>query len=183
MSEPLAYFLTFTTYATRLHGDERGSVERRRDGTGIRELGPDPNRIAEEALATKSSAVSFDEPRLRVIAATIEEVGRFKGWTIHALNVRSNHVHAVVSGEAKPEVMMTAFKSWATRRLREAGLAKPDEKLWTRHGSTRYLWDNDSVVAAGRYTLEGQGDDLGGVRWFDELGLAGNPRGTAQAPP
>ena len=28
MSDPLAYFITFTCYGNWLHGDERGSVDR-----------------------------------------------------------------------------------------------------------------------------------------------------------
>ena len=162
MSEPPGYFITFTTYATRLHGDEQGSVERGRDGTGSRELEPNPAREADEALlvATQHPGV-LEESRRRLVAATIEAVATFKGWMIHALNVRSNHVHVVVSGEAKPELMMNAFKSWATRRLREAGLAEADTRLWTRHGSTRYLWDEDGVVAAGKYVWRAKARTLG----------------------
>jgi hypothetical protein len=63
---------------------------------------------------------------------------------------------------------MNQLKSWATRRLREEGLAESDERIWTRHGSTRYLWTEQDVLAAGAYVLEGQGDDLGGVAWRDE---------------
>jgi hypothetical protein len=28
MPDPIAYFITFATYGTRLHGDERGTVDR-----------------------------------------------------------------------------------------------------------------------------------------------------------
>ena len=78
------------------------------------------------------------------------------------MNVRSNHVHIVVSSDRPPEPTMGILKSWATRYLRDAGLADRDERLWARHGSTRYLFDDQDIVDACTYVLEGQGADLGG---------------------
>ncbi len=74
-----------------------------------------------------------------VIHNTISEVCKHKRWELKALNVRSNHVHAVVTGDAAPERMMNAFKSWSTRRMEEAGAFSVKTKAWSRHGSTRYL--------------------------------------------
>ena len=51
---------------------------------------------------------------------------------------------------------MTASKAWATRRLREAGLVPDDGKVWSRHGSTRYLWYPSDLEDACTYTLEAQ---------------------------
>ena len=48
------------------------------------------------------------------------------GWRLHALTVRTNHVHAVVSADEAPEKVMTNFKIWATRRLREHELLDPE---------------------------------------------------------
>lgn len=55
---------------------------------------------------------------------------------------------------------MNDLKSYATRRLIESGLLAASTTVWTRHGSTRYLWDDASIEAASQYTLEGQGADL-----------------------
>ena len=63
---------------------------------------------------------------------------------------------------------MNQLKSWATRRLRENGLADSDERIWTRHGSTQYLWTEQDLLDTATYVLEGQGGDLGGVAWRDE---------------
>ncbi|MEQ8849023.1 hypothetical protein, partial [Botrimarina sp.] len=75
-------------------------------------------------------------------------------------NVRTNHAHAVVAAAATPERVMNDFKSWATRRLRDSGLVDRSAKVWSRHGSTRYLWDKRAVEAACCYVAEGQGPDL-----------------------
>jgi alanyl-tRNA synthetase len=57
---------------------------------------------------------------------------------------------------------MNDFKSYATRRMIEKGLVSQGANVWSRHGSTRYLWDEESVAAAGRYVMEQQGPDLSG---------------------
>ena len=44
------------------------------------------------------------------------------------------------SEEAAPEKVMNDFKTYASRRLTEAGFDTRDRKRWTRHGSTKYIW-------------------------------------------
>lgn len=56
---------------------------------------------------------------------------------------------------------MQQLKAWSTRAIREAGFVAADEPVWTRHGSTRYLWDEDSVHRAALYVRDWQD----GQRW------------------
>jgi len=46
---------------------------------------------------------------------------------------------------------MTDLKAWATRWLREHGLVEQDRKVWTKHGSTRYLFDLASIEKTADY--------------------------------
>ena len=123
MSGSLAYFITFTCYGARLHGNPNGSVERLRDGGGVRELAIDRPREQHERSLLVAGPASLEASQRQFVARAIEGVAEFRGWTLWALNVRSNHVHVVVSAPVQPERVMNAFKSWATRRLREAGPA------------------------------------------------------------
>ena len=91
------------------------------------------------------------------IELAIREVVARRGWDLKALNVRTNHVHAVISArDHTPEAILAQLKSWSTRALREAGLIDPDRPVWTRHGSTRLMWDEASVAAACRYVTDWQ---------------------------
>ncbi|MFN8618107.1 MAG: transposase [Dehalococcoidia bacterium] len=164
MSDPLAYFITFTSYGTRMHGGPDGSVERIRDGTGTLELDADARRERHETSLLLSEPVTFDERQRAVVADAMHGVARHRAWQLWALNVRTNHVHVVVSAAAAPEQVMNTLKAWSTRRLREAGQDGGAPKLWTRHGSTRYLWSERDIEGAVQYVLEAQGGDLGGVR-------------------
>jgi hypothetical protein len=69
----------------------------------------------------------------------------------------------VVTSEAPVLDVLTAFKAYGTRRLRLLGLVGAAEKVWARHGSTRFLRDEQDVIDAVSYVLEYQGDDLGGT--------------------
>ncbi|MDM7924369.1 MAG: hypothetical protein QUS14_18950 [Pyrinomonadaceae bacterium] len=158
---PLAFFITFRTYGTWLHGDERGSVERHgRNVYGTDRIGLDPvfsvsmdrNMLAEPFL--------LDVPRRVCVEEAIRSVCSVRNYGLSALNVRTNHAHLVVSASADPKFMMNAFKANATRELRERGLARSDQKVWCRGGSTRYLWKPVQVERAIDYTVNGQGDDL-----------------------
>ena len=77
-----------------------------------------------------------------------------------AAHVRSNHVHLVVTGDAKPERMMTEFKAYATRALNRVDLGTANQTRWTRHGSTRWLDSDDAVARAVRYTVDEQGTPM-----------------------
>jgi REP element-mobilizing transposase RayT len=102
------------------------------------------------------------------VAGAISEVCDIRGWTLAALNVRTNHLHAVVAANTAPERIMLDFKSYATRRLRRDGLSRPGSPVWARGGSTKYLWQHAHVAAAIRYATFDQGEDIGGLRTFDE---------------
>ena len=93
----------------------------------------------------------------RAIHATVEQVCAHNKWPLHAVNVRTQHLHAVVTARKQPEQVMNSLKSWATRRMREQGLWPSEDTPWSRHGSTRYLWNEESVQRACTYVLHRQG--------------------------
>lgn len=160
MEPPLAYLITVRTYGTWLHGDERGSFAGERNMYRTEGLPPDPALRRSTARLMHGTPQRLDAERRGVMARTVEEVCEHRGWQLHACAVRTEHIHVVVSADGEPERVMTSLKAWATRRAREAGLVKPDQRLWSRHGSTVYLWREAELRRAIRYVLEGQGPPL-----------------------
>jgi REP element-mobilizing transposase RayT len=156
---PLAYLITFRTYGTWLHGDERGSMDRQHNIYGTPRLAPHLNRKSFEQLQLRHSPIVFNTKQRAAVENAVREVCRYRTYALMALNVRTNHVHAVVSAECKPEPILDAFKAYATRNLRRLGLISRTTKPWVRHGSTRYLWKERHVAKAIDYVLYGQGDD------------------------
>ena len=79
-----------------------------------------------------------------------------RGWWLHAVNARTNHVQVVVTASVAPELMTGTFKARSTLRLRERRRVGPEQRVWSRQGSHRYLWTDADLDAAVRYVLEGQ---------------------------
>ena len=151
MGEALAYFLTWTTYGTWLHGDERGWVNRHNAGRGQEYGAPSQGLVNYSKSVMKSGEVWLSEVQRDTVQKAIAEVCQYRGWALRAVNCRTNHVHVVVkANDAVPKSVMTQFKAYATRALGQAGLA-PTGKTWTRDGSTRYLNTEASLAAAIAY--------------------------------
>lgn len=156
---PLAYLIMFRTYGTWLHGDERTSICRsngERPGT----VRLDPNVPLEQAMMKKmlEDPVVLNRHQRQAVAEAIDELCGKRGYGLRARNVRTTHVHSVVSAARSPERIADAMKAFATKRLRELGLIGHAAKVWSRGRSRRYLWKPAHVEAAINYVLYCQGD-------------------------
>jgi REP element-mobilizing transposase RayT len=119
-TEPRTYFITFTCYGTWLHGDKRGSIDLEHNFWQSPPLEPDEERERHEFELLKHSPVELGADQLATVHHTIEEVCTHRGWWLHALNVRTNHVHVVVTANRRGKRVYNDFKSYATRRMKEA---------------------------------------------------------------
>ena len=106
----------------------------------------------------KEEPVLLNENQRTVVKEAIDEVCDHRRYDLKAINVRTNHAHAVVAAQSKPEPIVDAFKSYSTRRLRETGLLGANVRPWARGRSRRYLWKPEHVSRAVDYVLYGQGD-------------------------
>ena len=149
--KPLAYLISFRTYGTWLHGDDRGSVDREHNTPGTPYLPANLDRERSARQRMRRQPVTLTKDQRVVVDKTIKEVCAYRGWFLHEMNIRTQHIHMVVTSDRPPEPTMLSLKSWCTRRLREAGLVARDVTPWSRHGSTLYLWTDKSFARARRY--------------------------------
>lgn len=147
------YFITFTCYGARLHGDESGSVDRSHNQFGTPSLKPDPRRTLAQRRAMPQPPYHLDRDSRTVVLQSLKEVSRHRGWNLLAAHVRSNHVHVIVEADAKPEKVMSDFKAYSSRRLNQSGHEEPGHRRWARHGSTRRLWKDQQIRDAIRYVI------------------------------
>lgn len=160
-STPLAFLITFRCYGTWLHGDERGSVGRSGSNRyNEPQIQPNVTLLEIDERDQRSGSFTLGAAHREIVRKAIREVCDVRGYHLYALNVRTNHVHSVVSNKAKVERMMDSFKAYSTRSLRAAGLIDAGLKPWSRHGSTRYLWTEEHIDAASDYVINGQGGEL-----------------------
>ena len=158
---PLAFLITFRSYGTWLHGDERGSVNRFRNQYNSRRLPPEKKWVQTNTQRLKGEIVVLTAAQRACVEAAVHETCEIRQWQLHAMNARTNHVHTVVAiGAKKPDVALNAFKANATRKMREDGCWHSELSPWVAKGSKRYLWNERSLARAIDYVLYGQGDDL-----------------------
>jgi hypothetical protein len=155
-AEPLAYFLTWTTYGTWLPGDERGWVERPGQFQP-----PNPALEAAARSLLKEPPCVLAPQQRRLVEETIAKHCAIRGWHLHVVNCRTNHVHVVVTANAPPKVVRDQFKAWCTRRLKEqqrAANADPSQPVrlhwWTEGGSERWLNDQQSLLERIEYVRD-----------------------------
>jgi REP element-mobilizing transposase RayT len=178
MPEPLAYFLTWSTYGTWLPGDERGWIEY---GHGWQL--PDAVRKLEAEARMTEDACRLDGEQRDVVERQIAETCKIRSWELHAVNCRSNHAHVVVTADQAPKLVRNQLKAWCTRRLRELEMKRRQsrdeprsrfglvsdastltrsvsaglrENWWAERGSQRFINDSESLEAAILYVRDGQ---------------------------
>ena len=135
----MRYFITFACYGAHLHGDESGSVDRNHNVPGGRLVEANPARVAVMRQQMDQAAYLLE---------ALREVCFHRGWGLRA------------ALEVRPEKVMNAFKSYASRGLNRLGNDGPERKRWARHGSTRWLWKDEDVQEAIRYVVSGQGEPM-----------------------
>lgn len=156
---PETYHLVWTTYGTWLPGDARGWVQ-----SGVQGVQP-PDSVRENGAraAMSQDAVTLSESQREIVARTIRDHCGIRDWTLHAVNVRSNHIHVVVSADCPASDAVSQFKAWSSRRLSDAaGLRDPvarkaGRRRWFTEGANWKLIETEEYLEnAVRYVQDGQ---------------------------
>jgi len=147
MDHPIAWFVTWTTYGTWLHGDARGSFLDRTY------LPPDPEREAANRRAMTGEVVYLTEHRRALVDAALVAECQAQGWELHARNVRTNHAHVVVSAERSGKFVRTHLKALASKVLSDdAGLPMAGhngrKRWWTEKGNVVPIENEKSLEEA-----------------------------------
>lgn len=151
MNEPIAYFITWTTYGTWLPGDNRGWRSRK--------SGPQlPESLLEDwcRRQMRGEAVLLRPCDREVIEQACCEHARYREWALHAVNARTNHVHVVLAANESPQKVRDQLKANCTRSLRNQPNPLQNEKTWTKGGDCAVLYSDEELDAAVLYVLEGQ---------------------------
>ncbi len=156
----MTYLITFRCYGSHMHGAPEGSVDRKQNRYGSPFTKPNALLLAAELRSMDQPLYQLDEPRRRGVREGIIDRCARHGWRLLAAHIRSNHVHVIVEGQDKPELVMTELKCAASQQLNALGFDSRTRKRWARHGSTRRLFNNESVQEAIVYVLERQGEPM-----------------------
>ena len=149
--DPLAYFLTWTTYGTWLPGDDRGWNRKGVPGTQV----SNPSFRDAARARMKEDAFTLSTAQREIVERTIRKHCEIRKWRLHAVNARSNHVHVVVTAPGyKPKTVRDQFKAWCSRNLKQ--VIDKRTQFWTEGGSCRSINTEADLEAAIAYVMEAQ---------------------------
>ncbi len=160
---PLAYHITFGTYGTRLHGDPRGTVDRKANKLGDPIIGAEPDWERMERSTLRFPPVLLDPGSRSFIESVVPSLCDRGGWELHVCSAKPDHVHVLLttSREAKP--VRRWLKTWLSQALNERVGSEPPEPpavradrdhrsrvdegedrrrpWWSKGGSIKWVWD------------------------------------------
>jgi REP element-mobilizing transposase RayT len=155
-NQPLAYFITFTTYGTWLHGDSRNSVIRNNNFPKL--IAPNSRLYLQKQQTLKYPPVRLNSNQRSIVLETVIRHSKLKNWNLFAVHVRSTHIHAILYTNRKVDTVMTALKTWSTRQLRSSGYKNP--KFWTVNGSKKYIFTDAKLRQKIHYVIYEQGTPM-----------------------
>ena len=157
---PVAFLISFRCFGTWLHGDRRGSVDRFRNVYGTPKLGPEPARVRYERELMNHPPVRLNAKRRAATEKGVKDACQKRGWTLWAVNARTNHVQAVVTANCNSKKVRSALKAYATKAMRETVCWQGDQSPWSYGGSRISLWTQKALSAAIDYVVYDQGPPL-----------------------
>jgi REP element-mobilizing transposase RayT len=101
-------------------------------------------------------AVDLNEVQRGKVEKVCREHAAIRGWELHAVNARTNHVHLVVTADKSPRVVRNQFKANATRVLRERPGAIAQDHVWTRGGDCEIVDGEENLARVIQYVNEAQ---------------------------
>ncbi len=159
-----AYFITFTTYGTWLHGDSKTSVNR--VFNKFEQVRRPTNLALQKHMKSsqKHSTFIMDASLRQLVLNSIIDTSTEMEWFIYALHVRSNHIHLLVKSTYTPEKTLTKLKSCASKSLnlyfKNLNPIHQARPYWSRHGSTRYVFDHEPIFPVMKYIIDEQGTPM-----------------------
>ena len=88
----LAYLLTFNTYGTRSHGDQRGSVDRKNNVLGEPHIGINPDLERRRRELMRQEPYVLDKARQQFVLHAIRQHAAHRKWIVWAVHVHTAHV-------------------------------------------------------------------------------------------
>ena len=162
VNDPITLFITWTTYGSWLPGDARGWMKWKKG-----EQQPQP--VLEEWCKgrMKEQAVLLSPEQRDAVENVVRAHAEHRGWELHAVSARSNHVHVAVTVIPKTgyqgyrvadgvKRVRDQFKANATRVLRRGEEPIRNEKVWTKGGDIQFVDTDEDLEQIVIYILLAQ---------------------------
>jgi len=139
---PLAFHITFGTYGTRLHGDERGTVDRSMNRPGDPIIGKDGDWERFERSRLRFDPVFLTREQMICAEDAIPLICERGEWQLWTSAAGPDHVHVLLTPEvnADGKVIRRILKRWLGQALSERWPLQTGATWWAEGGSIRWVW-------------------------------------------
>ena len=156
--QAFAYFLTFRTYATYLHGDRRTTIDPKHNLYNAPKLEHNPKLHHAMQLQCNETPFILTLSQCHTVLNSFRDTAAYFHWEIYAAHIRTNHAHIILNSTISKEKTLMKLKAYATQSLKKKhNELENRKKFWTEHGSTRNIWSAEAAFPALYYVVEQQG--------------------------
>jgi len=148
---PLAYHITFGTYGARLHGDPRGTVDRRQNAHGQHIVECSEGRERLEAGQLRRPPVLLTTEQRASAQEALVDVCLRGGWELIQVACRSDHVHVLLSSDRDPKAIRRWLKRWLGEAMSARWPLPYGQSWWAKGGSTKWVWDEAYLRSVDEY--------------------------------
>jgi REP element-mobilizing transposase RayT len=148
---PLAYHITWGTYGTRLHGDERGTVDRSMNKFGEPIIGAEESwqRMETKLLRFPPRELTLDQRQF--IEKSIPGICVRGGWEYIATAAARDHVHNILRATVDGKDIRKWPKRWISEAMTKRWPVLPEQVWWAECGSVKWIWTEDYFDRAVAY--------------------------------
>jgi REP element-mobilizing transposase RayT len=150
--DPLAFFITWTIYGTRLQGDARGWRLR-----GHGHQPPQPRLEQWHSERLKHPVILLSTEQRAIVEAECRRHCTYRNWRLWEVSARTNHVHVVVTApNYSGKQVRDQLKANCTRGLRERWEVFRNRPVWAAAGDWECINSENDLEAVCMYVREGQ---------------------------
>ena len=145
------WHITWGTYGTRIHGDNRPTVDREHNEIGERLVQRDRPRETVETRRMKHPAVWLTAQQRRHIQDAIPGLCGRGGWHLRICAAESNHIHVLldIHPDTHGQAVRRLLKRWLTQSLNDRFGRRAH--WWAEEGSNKAIRDAGYLQNAYRY--------------------------------
>jgi len=131
------WHITFGTYGTRLHGDDRPTVDRQHNERGMPFVEPDPQRQSAERDRMRFPPIYLTAQQCRFIQQVMPSICRRGGWERRTDAAQADHVHVLldVDRAVHGEKVRRLIKRWLGQALKARWPLRKGATWWAEEGS------------------------------------------------
>ena len=138
---PLAYHITFGTYGTRLHGDLRGTIDRRHNIRGEPVLGQNDAWRRTEKAILRCPPVFLTPEQREYAEVEIPFICDRGHWGYHIAACQTDHVHVLLTADREGPAVRRWLKRWLGDALSQRWPVPGERTWWAKGGSVKWVWD------------------------------------------